>query len=292
MKKMILCLSVATLIGVSYKIATADETGKSAFSIATEQVANADNYIETVYNNIDFGCGPKLSLAAFKTAYKGYWNLRSAGKLADNKQVLSVADLTLSSTKKRLWIIDLKENKVLLNDYVAHGQGSGDEFATAFSNTENSHQTSIGFYVTGGTYTGQHGTSLYLHGMDQVYNSAAYQRSVVIHGADYVSPQFIAGQKRLGRSWGCPAVSQQSIGKVINHIKDGTCLFIYYPQKQYMAKAYWLNKQWENRPTGFDQFGMMSIAKKRDTVYQYVASASQQKLMNEVNFSAIQRVMP
>lgn len=290
MKKMILCLSVATLIGVSYKIATADETGRSAFSIAANNTSDAEAYIEQVYNSIDFGCSQKLSLQAFSTAYKGYWNLKTAGKLSD-KNVLSVVDFTKSSTEKRLWIIDLKENKLLLNDYVAHGQGSGDEFATAFSNTEDSHQSSIGFYVTGGTYNGQHGTSLYLHGMDQGYNSAAYERSVVIHGADYVSPQFISGQKRLGRSWGCPAVSQQSIGKVINYVKDGTCLFVYYPQKQYMAKAYWLNKKMENLPIG-DGFGLRDIAKKRDTTYQYIASASQQQLMNDVNFAAIQQVLP
>src|SRR5690606_7045458 len=99
-----------------------------------------------------------------------------------------------------------------------------------------------GFYVTGDTYVGKHGNSLRLYGMDKGYNSAAYQRAIVVHGADYVSPAFVAGQNRLGRSWGCPAVSNQIIGKVIDYIKGGTALFIYAPQKNYLTSSSWLKK--------------------------------------------------
>ncbi|HTN17289.1 MAG TPA: murein L,D-transpeptidase catalytic domain family protein, partial [Chitinophagaceae bacterium] len=185
----------------------------------------------------------KLNPVVFETAYRGYANLKAAGKLAADKQLISIADYSLSANTKRLWIIDLKTNKVLLNTYVAHGQGTGEEFATAFSDRENSHQSSLGFYVTGETYTGEHGLSLYLHGMDNGYNTNAYRRSVVLHGAAYVSEDFIRAHKRLGRSWGCPAVAEELAGDMINLVKDGTCLFVYYPNERYHATSYWLNKK-------------------------------------------------
>ncbi len=246
MKKVILCLIAAATGVVTLQLATAKEPTTNAALAATP--ADLDKYIHQVYTEIDFKGSEKISFEAFAAAMKGYLNLRNAGKLDNSRQVLSVADFTLSSTRHRLWIIDLAKKKVLMNDFVAHGQGSGDEFATAFSNTENSHQSSIGFYVTGDTYEGQHGNSLRLYGMDNGFNSAAFDRAIVVHGADYVSPSFIAGQRRLGRSWGCPAVSNQAIGKVIDYIKGGTCMFLYYPQKNYVAQSFWLNKKVERLP--------------------------------------------
>ena len=289
MQKFIACFAIATLFAASYKIATAE--GLYGISSVSTSSNDATSSIQEVYNHIDFGSNKKLSFDAFKSAYTGFINLKEAGKLNNSKSLLSVVDFTLSSCEKRLWIIDLKEYKVVLNDYVAHGQGSGDEFATNFSNNENSHQSSIGFYVTGNTYVGQHGTSLHLNGMDEGYNSAAYQRAVVVHGADYVSPQFISGQKRLGRSWGCPAVSNQIIGKVIDLIKDGTCLFLYYPQKNYLAKGYWINKKISNLP-GEDGFGLRMASAKKDTVYQYIASAAQKRFMEEFDLASIRKVLP
>lgn len=219
-------------------------------------------------------------------AMKGYLNLKSAGKLSDNKQILTVADFTRSSAQNRLWIIDLNTRKVIVHTYVAHGQGSGDEFATAFSNTNNSHQSSIGFYVTGETYTGEHGTSLRLNGMDNGYNSAALDRGIVVHGADYVCKDFVAGNQRLGRSWGCPAVNSRMAPAIINTIKGGTCLFIYYPQRAYLASAYWLNKKVSNVPS-YSNVAMLApvpakistatiatATPKRDTITVYTRPAS------------------
>ena len=79
--------------------------------------------------------------------------------------------------------------------------------------------------------------------MDKGYNDAAYARSIVMHGAAYVSKDFIAGQGRLGRSWGCPAVSAELCDKIIDYTKGGTCLFIYYPEQKYLAESHWLNKK-------------------------------------------------
>jgi hypothetical protein len=204
---------------------------------------SAKDYISSIYEKINFCREGKLNPLVFETAYRGYANLKTAGKLAEDKQIISIADYSLSANTKRLWIIDLKTNKVLLNTYVAHGQGTGEEFATAFSDRENSHQSSLGFYITGETYIGEHGLSLYLHGMDNGYNANAYRRSVVLHGAAYVSEAFIQANKRLGRSWGCPAVAQELASEIISTVKNGTCLFIYHPDKRYFAQSCWLNKK-------------------------------------------------
>jgi hypothetical protein len=242
MKKLALCAFVYLITALSFKSVTATET------IAANNEASVENYIFSLYNQINFGKGDHLSFEAFDNAYHGYVNLRNAGKLNTDKQLLTICDFTLSSTANRLWIIDLKQKKVLFNTYVAHGQGSGEEFATAFSNNSDSHQSSLGFYVTGDTYDGEHGTSLYLNGMDHGFNDAAYDRGIVVHGADYVCGRFVADNQQLGRSWGCPAVPSKLSGTIINTIKDGTCLFIYYPQKKYMQTAYWLNKKIDRLP--------------------------------------------
>lgn len=240
-----ICASVIGILGVTIKFATANEPTTHPFMTAASDI---DRHTLRLYSQLDMGGGEKISFEAFDNAYRGYLNLLNAGKLNNNKPILTIADFSLSSTQKRLWLIDIRNMKVLMNEYVAHGQGSGNEFATSFSNTENSHQSSLGFYVTDDTYVGKHGTSLRLHGMDNGYNSAAYERSIVVHGADYVSPSFIAGQGRLGRSWGCPAVSRKAIGKVIEYLQGGTCLFIYAPQKEYLAGSSWLNKKIERIP--------------------------------------------
>ncbi len=168
-----------------------------------------------------------LDKDVFRKAYAGFLNLKAAGKVAASSSVLSVADFTLSSKKKRLWIIDLKEQKLLLHTWVAHGRGSGGDMATQFSNVSNSHQSSLGFYVTGEVYNGKHGRSLRLDGMDKGYNHKARERAIVVHGAAYVSQQAIAGLGRLGRSHGCPAVPSALTNQIIDFIRDRTVLYIH-----------------------------------------------------------------
>ena len=230
---MIVCIFLSLII--AFKPVSADET-KAIGSQKTE------NSIALLYSKIDFSKYRLLSYEAFSQAYRGYLNLRNAGMLNTDKDILSVCDLSLSSKENRLWIIDLAEKKVLFNTYVAHGQGSGDEFAEQFSNNSDSHQTSLGFYVTGDTYKGDHGTALHLEGMDKGYNDAAYQRGIVVHGAQYVCDKFVCANQKLGRSWGCPAVPAKLSLRIINTIKEGTCLFIYYPDKEYSTASCWLNR--------------------------------------------------
>lgn len=204
--------------------------------------AHLEKYIVGVYMDIDFTGNNKLDYDVFKKGLIGYINLKRSGKVAKGNHIFTICDFSMPSTDERMWIIDLKQRKVLLNTHVAHGQGSGDNYANEFSNIHESHQSSIGFFVTGSTYIGKHGNSLRLIGMDKGYNCAAMDRAIVVHGADYVSYDFIKSHQRLGRSWGCPAVSAKVSDAVINYIKEGSVFFIYYPSERYLTDSYWLNK--------------------------------------------------
>lgn len=182
--------------------------------------------------------GMKKSI--FRKALVGYLNIKNKQLLQDNS-ILSVIDYSKASTEKRLWIIDLKEKKVLFHSLVAHGRKSGDNLAINFSNKLNSNMSSLGFYRTGKIYFGKHGKSLVLHGLDKNYNSNAEGRSVVIHAADYVCEDFIKTNGRLGRSHGCPAVSPEESDQIIHLLEGGSCLFIYHPDLK-TARSEYLNE--------------------------------------------------
>jgi hypothetical protein len=167
-----------------------------------------------------------LRFETFAKAMTGYLNLREAGRLADDKQLLTVVDFDLPSTEKRLWVFDLASNKTLFHTLVAHGHNSGENEATNFSNTDQSNMSSLGFYATGSEYEGKHGHSLRLEGLDEGYNTNAAARSVVMHGADYVSEDFIKQNGRLGRSLGCPALPMDQYSQIIDAVNGGTCLFL------------------------------------------------------------------
>lgn len=173
-------------------------------------------------------------------ALKGFNNLKSIPG-AVKKDILTIVDFSLPSNKKRFWVIDLENKKILFNDLVAHGKNSGDVYAKNFSNTESTYMSSLGFYLTGNTYQGKHGLSLILEGMDKNFNDNARNRAIVMHGANYVSNDFIKKYGRLGRSFGCPSLSPDICKKVIDTIRDGSCLFIYYPDKRFLAKSQVLN---------------------------------------------------
>ncbi|MBD0374750.1 MAG: murein L,D-transpeptidase catalytic domain family protein [Flavisolibacter sp.] len=180
-----------------------------------------------------------LSAEAMDYAYKGYTYLREKGML-DNSNIITVCDFSQSSKKKRMYIIDVKNEKVLLNTYVAHGRNSGVDYATKFSNIPESLQSSLGFYITKDTYSGKHGLSLKLIGKERGWNDNAESRAVVVHGADYIGDNRL-GAPYMGRSFGCPAVPQAQAERVINYIKNGSCLFIYHPSKNYLTGSKLLN---------------------------------------------------
>lgn len=168
-----------------------------------------------------------LSEKAFAYAWLGFQKIKLA------QSVLAIADFSQSSRNKRLYVIDLLHKKLLLNTYVAHGRNSGSEFANKFSNKNSSFQSSLGFYKTLGTYQGKHGLSLRLEGLEKGINDRAYERAIVMHGADYVSESFIRSTGRLGRSQGCPAVSIADSKKLIDMLCNGAGLFIYSQDPNY-----------------------------------------------------------
>jgi hypothetical protein len=180
-----------------------------------------------------------LSKKAFEYACKGYRKL--VNKKMISERYLVICDMSQSSRHKRLYLLDMVDNKVELNTYVAHGRNSGNEFATRFSNKPSSLQSSLGFYITGNTYNGQHGLSLRIQGVEPGFNDKAMQRAIVIHGADYLGENWLQNSNYMGRSYGCPAVPQQESSLIINTIKEGNCLFIYHPSVKYLKGSKILN---------------------------------------------------
>ena len=177
-----------------------------------------------------------LSEDAFAYAIKGYNYLLSMGKL-NNDQVLSIVDFSLPSGKKRLFVIDMENAKVLFNTYVAHGRNSGKEYANQFSNAPESFKSSLGFYITKGTYNGEHGFSLQLEGEEKGINDNALSRAIVIHCADYVNEKVVQSQGYVGRSLGCPALPKKYSTPIIQTIKNGTCLFMFSPDSKYLSNS-------------------------------------------------------
>jgi hypothetical protein len=177
-----------------------------------------------------------LNRKAFELAQKGFEKLRVRGEIL-NDNIISIIDFSLPSTEKRLYVVDLKNYKVLYRTYVAHGRNSGTVMATSFSNSNSSFKSSLGFYKTLGTYNGKHGYSLRLQGLERGINDNAYERAIVMHGADYVNPAYIPRQGYIGRSLGCPAVMTKEATPIINIIKNGTCLFVYHPGAAYQNQS-------------------------------------------------------
>ncbi|QEY58385.1 murein L,D-transpeptidase catalytic domain family protein [Pseudomonas sp. C27(2019)] len=160
---------------------------------------------------------------------------------ADPAKRLAVIDFSLPSSEKRLWIFDLDSKQLVLHDFVAHGNRSGDNFATSFSNINGSHQSSIGLFRTAESYHGKHGYSLRMDGLEPGINDRARERAIVIHSADYVNPDWIQTQGRIGRSQGCPAVRPEIGRMVVDNLKGGQFMFSWYPDQQWLQTSIYLN---------------------------------------------------
>lgn len=208
----------------------------STLSDSTVVVARAEaNSYANLYTKLNL-LNLGLSQKAFQYGLEGYEYLRSKGKLSKDS-VLTILDFSLPSTEKRLFVIDLKNAKLLFNTYVAHGRNSGTRFASEFSNKHESYKSSQGFYITRNTYHGKHGFSLRLNGEEKGINDNALSRAIVMHAADYVNKNLIRAQGYIGRSLGCPALPNHIYKPIINEIKDGSLLFIYSPANEYESKS-------------------------------------------------------
>jgi len=182
-----------------------------------------------------------LSRDIFNLAIKGLKKLDSDGKL-NNPNIVTIVDYSQSSNKKRLYVIDLKNKKLLFNTFVAHGRNTGEEYAKSFSNDEGSNKSSLGFYITEHPIIGSHtGFSLLIDGVEKGFNDHAVQRAIIIHAAEYATENFIKKYGRLGRSYGCPSLPPEMNKPIIDAIKGGTCLFLYNPNKDYISKSALLN---------------------------------------------------
>lgn len=205
----------------------------------TPESGNAFNwsaYSKNKYASLD---NDQLTFQAFDDALKGYTKLKKQGKLKNTKY-LSVIDFSKPSNEKRLFLIDTDDFKIVHETYCAHGQKTGSLYAKTFSNTEGSHQSSPGFYITENTYSGKHDHSLRLKGIEKC-NSNAKKRAIVMHGAHYATESFLKKNNNvLGRSWGCPAVPQKEAKMIIEWIKEGSCMYIYHDEDNYRKSSYLL----------------------------------------------------
>jgi hypothetical protein len=238
LRKLIAYISVSFIAILSSSFSVLPSINEKGFTAAASFVINErsktiSDKASLLYDQLnleEFG----LSEEAFDYAYKGYEYLLEKKAIID-PEYLTICDLSQSSRQKRFYLIDIANNKLVMHTYVAHGHNSGGEYATRFSNKLRSRQSSLGFYVTKNTYVGEHGLSLRVEGMEPGFNDKAYQRAIVVHGANYI------GDGSTGRSYGCPAVPKKESKQIINTIKNGTCLFIYHPDKKYLESSKILN---------------------------------------------------
>lgn len=198
---------------------------------------------DSIYDLISLG-QYGLEKDVFFNAYKGFQYLQNKG-LLKKTNVLTICDYSQSSRSKRLYVIDVVNSRLLFNTYVSHGKNSGEEYATSFSNLNNSNKSSLGFLVTGQPYKGRSGYSLQLEGMEPGINDQVKSRSIVIHGSKYVSASVSGARGAISRSYGCPAVPYGIHFRIIDAIKGGSCIYVSYPDDWYTHTSAILN-------SGFD----------------------------------------
>jgi len=164
------------------------------------------------------------------------------------RSVLTIIDYEISSYRERLWVIDMDRGMLLYREWVAYGMGSPRgsggtmEEALSFSNEPGTLKSSLGLFLTAETYHGRHGYSLKLNGLEEGVNDNARERLIVLHGAEYVS-QDRAEDRLVGRSWGCPAVRPEISKELIDTIKEGSILWIYYPHEEWLAESEFLDEK-------------------------------------------------
>jgi hypothetical protein len=183
---------------------------------------------------------PGLKADVLKLAMNAAKKAQEKG-LVQRRDLLTVIDYSIPSSQPRLFVFDLASKRLLFRELVAHGKNSGNDITTAFSNDPGSLESSLGLFVTADTYSGHNGYSLRLKGLEEGFNDMAWDRAIVLHGAEYVSYEAVKVLGRLGRSWGCPAVSSLVSKKIIDTIRGGSAVFAYYPDKAWLATSVFLH---------------------------------------------------
>ncbi|UYQ91366.1 murein L,D-transpeptidase catalytic domain family protein [Chitinophaga horti] len=238
-KPAIFAITLVTLVVATHLPSNGNKTEATKAAVTKEVTVTRTSAKAALYDQLALD-SIGLSKEAFDYALAGYEQLVKTGKVK-NDDVISIVDFSLPSSKKRLFVIDLENGKLLFNTLVSHGRNSGKGEATSFSNAHNSFKSSLGFYITGATYSGEHGYSLRLNGEEKGINDNALSRGIVMHCADYVNEGLVRSQGYIGRSLGCPAIPTAVHKKVIQTIRDGSCLFLYSPDKGYIARSKMIN---------------------------------------------------
>lgn len=171
-------------------------------------------------------------------AINAYYKARQKG--LDDKGILTIVDYSLPSSEKRMWVLNLNDLRLVHYSLVTHGSGSGLLYARHFSNTPESYESSLGLYLTKKSYDGQVGHALRLKGLEPGFNDNAEHRGIVVHAAEYADENFIDQYGRLGRSEGCFALPIASSKNIIESIEDGTLIFAYYPDKNWLKQSHYL----------------------------------------------------
>ncbi len=232
-KKLFVFLSIFILFFLSLPY----NLGSASSSISINENSFERLWLD-FYTNLD---DPSINYNCVKLGLRGFYKALNENELI-SKNIITLIDYTKPSTEERLFVIDIETDSVLVKSLVAHGKNSGINYAKNFSNQRFSNKSSLGFFITDETYRGKHGYSLRLKGLEAGINDSAYKRGIVIHPANYVSKEFIYKYGRLGRSFGCPAIPSENHKKIINLIKEKTCLFIYYPDSFYLSESTYLSQ--------------------------------------------------
>ncbi len=181
-----------------------------------------------------------LDQKAFEYAWRGYHNLLKKGMI-QKRSMLSICDFSQSSRTKRMYVIDVQHRKLLYRTYVAHGQNSGDEYATTFSNEPDSYKSRPWILCdTAHLHRAQWSVTQIEWCRFRLYDMAL-KRQIVLHGSAYVSDRYMQDYGSLGTSLGCPALPAAVSGKIIRAVKDGSVLFIYHPTQQYLSHSTVIN---------------------------------------------------
>jgi len=225
MKRKILAVAATLMIAVPESQAAAAVLGSSATN---------DAFVASLVKQ-----APGLRTEVLRLAIDAAGDAAQKG-LVKRRDLLTVIDYSIASSKPRLFVFDLANRKLLYRELVAHGKNSGGNLTTNFSNRQGSLATSMGLFVTGNTYYGSNGYSLRLRGLERGVNDNAMERAIVLHGASYVSESAVKALGRLGRSWGCPAVRKSVARPMINTLRGGSAIFAYYPEKKWLTTSAFL----------------------------------------------------
>jgi hypothetical protein len=229
----LLTLGVLAL-GASTSAADRDDTARVETALTADTVVSARALLSHLHS-----AAPTLDRDVLAMALDARACALRSGAVAQAER-LAIIDYSKPSTEPRMWVFDLDRELLLYAEHVAHGRGSGENYANAFSNRDGSYQSSLGLFATADTYNGGNGYSLRMDGLEPGFNDRARDRAIVMHGAPYVDPLQALRQGRLGRSLGCPALRPAVARDVIDTIKDGQLLFAYYPDPEWLARSRFL----------------------------------------------------